>query len=168
MTQSTTAFPFSCLKKIALAFCISASCLGASFALTAPAHAMVLQGGVEQTIIMPSNEPGIVGMDIKVPQRGYPVIKQVLHHSPAQQVGLQAGDVIIKIDGRLAEDKTAKAIDVAISDIPGTPVTFTVQRATGEYKTLTLIVAASSHVANQSQQALASTHTAVAFHQIAD
>jgi C-terminal processing protease CtpA/Prc len=103
-------------------------------------QALVLRGGIEETVSTPP-EPGIVGMDIVVPKKGYPVIRQVFDDAPAWQAGLRQGDVIVKIDGQVSLDKTAREIDVAIPDVPGTPVTFTVHRQAGLYKTVTLIVA---------------------------
>jgi predicted metalloprotease with PDZ domain len=103
-------------------------------------QALMLTGGVEETVELPP-EKGIVGMDIDVPkQQGYPRVKQVFEHTPAAMAGLHNGDRIIKIDGKVAYGLTPHRVDVAISDKPGTSVTFTVERDNGTYKTIMLVV----------------------------
>jgi S1-C subfamily serine protease len=103
------------------------------------ASAVMLTGGIEASVALPA-EKGIVGMDIDVPRQGYPQIKQVFSHAPAAQAGLLPGDRIIKINGQLVFGFSTQAVDLAISDVPGTPISFTIQRGAAEYKTLMLVV----------------------------
>ena len=114
------------------------------------AHAMVLTGGGEESVFK-APEAGSVGMDIQVPKQGYPVIKQVFNAAPAAMAGLRTGDRIIKINGQVALGKNARGIDLAISDIPGTPVNLTVERDNGQFHNVTLVVAPLSRTASHIQ-----------------
>jgi C-terminal processing protease CtpA/Prc len=118
--------------------------------LQGSANAMVLSGGVEQSVTTVP-EKGIVGMDIQVPKTGYPLVKQVFSGAPAHIAGLKTGDRIVRINGQLVHGKTATDIDTAISDIPGTPVSITVRRDETNYHTVTLVVAPLSRTATQVQ-----------------
>jgi C-terminal processing protease CtpA/Prc len=115
-----------------------------------PAQAMMLTGGVEESVFK-APEAGIVGMDIQVPKQGYPVVKQVFEAAPAAVAGLRQGDRIIKINGQLTLGKTAHAIDLAISDVPGTPISLTIERNQGQYRHVTLVVAPLSRTASHIQ-----------------
>jgi predicted metalloprotease with PDZ domain len=102
-------------------------------ALMVPSHAFMLTGGVEENVVeekvetVKVREPGVVGVELEVPSRGYPSVRKVFRHSPAEKAGLSTGDMILAIDGQPARDKSREQLDEAISDVPGTIVVFTVK-----------------------------------------
>ncbi len=97
------------------------------------AEGMVLTGNVETTvsqeIIQDSKAPGIVGLDMVIRPGMYAVVRDVFRHSPAHQAGMRPGDRIIAVDGKTTMGMDTVQLDIAISDIPGTPVILTIQRA---------------------------------------
>jgi carboxyl-terminal processing protease len=72
-------------------------------------------------------------------REGQVVIVAPIDGSPAQEAGLQAGDVIVSVNG---EEVTGKPLDQVVEEITGpagTEVTLTIRRPeTGETRTLTL------------------------------
>ena len=68
-----------------------------------------------------------IGIGIGVEQDGKEIIvRSVFEDSPAEKAGMQSGDVLAKIDGKVPED-VDDAIDLLSGDA-GTPVTVTVRR----------------------------------------
>lgn len=73
-------------------------------------------------------EPGIVGLDLLITKREYPIVQTVFKGSPAYFKGIQPGDKIVEINGIATLGKNDREIDRMISDVPGTPVGLKIQR----------------------------------------
>ncbi len=93
--------------------------------------AVMLNGSVRT---MAPQEPGVVGLDMKIPGSGYPIIQAVFEDSPAAKVGMQPRDIITSINDISTLGKSREEIDAMISDIPGTTVLFSVQRPLGSHR----------------------------------
>lgn len=77
-----------------------------------------------------SRQRGIIGLDMQINPSQYPLVKAVLHGTPAQHQGIIPGDVIVAINGTSAMGKELEEVDAMISDIPGEKVHFTLLRGT--------------------------------------
>jgi len=108
-----------------------------------PPSPTVITGGVRQTV----TEHGIVGLDMRILPEGvsYPLVQRVFKNTPASLHGMQPGDYIMEIDNETTIGKSVTDIDAMISDIPGTPVLFTLLRA-GRILRIQLNVAPASSV----------------------
>jgi len=74
---------------------------------------------------------GFVGLDLDVDAKsGSPVVKAVIPNTPAEKAGLQAGDVLYKLNGVVINDKNEESLMKARGEWkPGQQVTYIVQRA---------------------------------------
>ncbi|MCR5067284.1 MAG: PDZ domain-containing protein, partial [Erysipelotrichaceae bacterium] len=71
----------------------------------------------------------IVGIGVRYNELDYGIlIAEVLENSPAEKAGMQAGDIIIAVDGRGVETFESDELLNAIRGLKGTDVTVTVQR----------------------------------------
>jgi C-terminal processing protease CtpA/Prc len=119
---------------------------------SATASDVRLTAGVQKALV---EEPGVVGLDIGILVWAYPVVRQVFAGSPAEEAGMRPGDQIVAIDGVPALAMTRSQVDEAISDVPGTPVHFKIQRDGAFYKT-TVEVTSMSYLSNRLKRQFAS------------
>ncbi|MBY0402513.1 MAG: PDZ domain-containing protein [Cyanobacteria bacterium] len=77
---------------------------------------------------IPDSGPGIVGLDLLIQPKQYPVIQGVFRGSPAALVGMQPQDFILEVDGISTLGKSKEQVDAQISDVPGQQVKFKVLR----------------------------------------
>jgi membrane-associated protease RseP (regulator of RpoE activity) len=102
---------------------------------------ITLNGFVQQSVSDPVMEtdpallepiqdtgPGIVGLDLLIQLKQYPVIQGVFRGSPAALVGMQPQDFILEVDGISTLGKSKEQVDAQISDVPGQKVKFKVLR----------------------------------------
>jgi carboxyl-terminal processing protease len=81
-----------------------------------------------------------VGATLNIPaDLPVPVIVATLEGSPAEQAGVQAGDLLLKVNGESTEGKTIEEIVAQVRGTAGTTVTLTVQHE-GEQLPLDLTV----------------------------
>lgn len=74
-----------------------------------------------------------VGIEVYTTQEGEVIISRVMEGQPAEQAGLQEGDVIIGVDGEDMQGKLVSDVAAKIRGKAGTPVTIEVLRkSTGE------------------------------------
>lgn len=59
---------------------------------------------------------------------GYPIVTKIFPHSPSEQAGLQAGDIIEKVDGDSIEGMSSSDIKEKIQGEEGTQVTLGIRR----------------------------------------
>lgn len=97
------------------------------------------------------SEKGIVGVDLLIEPRHYPVIQRVFSGTPAQRSGIRPGDVILAINGSRVFDKTLWEVDAIISDRPGEQVDFTLLRGEKTRK-ISLRVESMSSLSGTQQQ----------------
>jgi membrane-associated protease RseP (regulator of RpoE activity) len=71
---------------------------------------------------------GIVGLDLLIQRGHYPLVHSVFRGTPAANQGVLPGDVILSINGAPTLGKNVNQVDAMISDVPGDPVSLTVQR----------------------------------------
>lgn len=64
-------------------------------------------------------EPGVLGVELEIPSWGYPRVNRVYPGSPAQQAGLQVGDVLIQVGQERLFSLSRYEIDQAFSNEPG-------------------------------------------------
>ena len=139
--------------------------VASSAGLLSPVQAMApLQASVEHWQVPPpvqqvKPEPtkGYVGVDLRIPQGrssfayddqgvrpggAYPWVVQVFAGSPAAKAGLQPNDVILAINGRSTLGLSRRAVDLAISDVPGDVVRLRVVRNQSTYLLSSVVVEA--------------------------
>jgi C-terminal processing protease CtpA/Prc len=131
-------------KTMAVAMACLFYSLGAAIPFTA--QALTLKGGIQASTFEPEPANGIAGLDIKISPKQYPIVEAVFPQTPAEQAGLKAGDVLLQIDGHSTYKQSAAAVDIAISNIPGTPVHFHVLRKGQELLTVQLVIAPASPI----------------------
>ncbi|RKY65465.1 MAG: S41 family peptidase [Candidatus Latescibacterota bacterium] len=85
------------------------------------------KASVDQLKIETTGEFGGLGIRISI-IGGVPVVISPIEGTPAYEVGLQAGDKIIKIEGEPTEGKSITEIVNTLRGKPGTQVTITVKR----------------------------------------
>jgi C-terminal processing protease CtpA/Prc len=130
---------------------IASSLLGLSAIAAESSARFTIKGGVETNIYSPfQDEPGVVGLDIVIRQNQYPEIRGVFAGSPAHLGGIRPYDRIIAINGNSMYSLSKQDVDLAISDIPGTPVTFRIRRD-DTIKEVRLNVAPISQLTQQDQ-----------------
>ena len=78
--------------------------------------------------VLQDQEQGVVGLDLLIRPKKYPIVKGVFNNSPAALAGLKSGDVVLEINGESAYGQSADIVDHLISDVPGTPVVLTIRR----------------------------------------
>ena len=69
---------------------------------------------------------------------GRPVIQYTLENSPAEQAGLQSGDIIVAVDGTETEGISDSQLGALLIGDEGTQVTLTIERTAGGEKTFEL------------------------------
>ena len=75
-----------------------------------------------------------VGIGVTIePQGGDLTVVSVLDNSPAQQAGIQAGDLIIAINGQSLSGKTADQAEAAMKGKEGTTLTLHIKRGQQEF-----------------------------------
>lgn len=98
---------------------------------------MVLNAFVRQTTQNPllekdpsleKKQPGVVGLDLVIKNGEFPLVQNVFKGSPADRSGLRTGDILLAVDGVSTLGKSRDEVDLQISDVPGTPVHFDVNR----------------------------------------
>lgn len=104
-------------------------------------RARALQQQANQRMREEANQSGWLGITLSAPgqpgaPRGLPVIVAVDPGSPADRAGLEAGDVLVTIDGRSLRKGTA-SVDRMLR--PGTRIPVRIQRA-GDTKTVNVVV----------------------------
>jgi carboxyl-terminal processing protease len=78
-----------------------------------------------------------VGVGIVIDEKnGQFIVNRVIANAPADQAGLQAGDIIVAVDGKPVKGKTIQELSQMIIGEEGTPVTLKMKRGntTKEYK----------------------------------
>jgi len=73
-------------------------------------------------------ELGIIGLDMAIRPHRWPLVQAVFPGTPAASRGIQAGDVILAVDGISTQGKNDQQVDAMISDVPGTLVRLSIQR----------------------------------------
>ena len=92
-----------------------------------PYTVYVPESKLEDFELMTRGEYGGIGALIQK-QGGYVVITEPYEGFPAHKAGLQAGDIIISIDGESAEGKNTSAVSEKLKGVPGTDIEITIQR----------------------------------------
>lgn len=79
----------------------------------------------------------VSGIGVRLKKEGQElVVSDVLSDSPAEQAGLQSGDVILLIDGRSGKNLTVNSASEIIRGESGSQLTVTVRRADSQEETL--------------------------------
>ena len=79
----------------------------------------------------------VSGIGIRLEKTGDElVVSSTLENSPAAQSGIEAGDVILLIDGRLGKNLTVNSAAQIIRGESGSQLTITVRRASGQEETI--------------------------------
>jgi predicted metalloprotease with PDZ domain len=122
--------------------------------ITAPQRYQI-KGFVQQTLPVPIEDsvhegrleamptPGVLGLDLAIRPKDYPVVKQVFAGLPAQQRGILPGDQILSVDGVSTWGESRERVDQQISDVPGTAVRFSIKR-NGQVRQVVVTVVALS------------------------
>lgn len=118
------------VRKPLVTVVLTLACLGIS-PLMAVGASFDAGVSVHQEYVQPA-ERGVIGVEFQLPASsqggGYPSIIQLLPGAPAHRSGLRLGDTILSVDGLPAQGMSRRALDAAISDVPGTVVRFEVFR----------------------------------------
>jgi C-terminal processing protease CtpA/Prc len=88
----------------------------------------------------PTQNKGIVGMELRIQKGFYPQVQRIFMGTPAAQRGLLPGDILRSIDGIDTLDKTVQQVDELIPDVPGQSVRLSLQRG-ASLRTVILTVA---------------------------
>jgi carboxyl-terminal processing protease len=105
-----------------------------AFADLDPFSKVVWPSEVEETEKMTQGEFGGVGLEIQNDGLGNLKVETPLPDTPAYRSGIQAGDIIARIDGKSAKNvPVEKAVKIIIG-VPGTSVTLTIRSPDGTEK----------------------------------
>ncbi len=99
--------------------------LGLAMADPATLHGQVSAEGT------PAND-GIIGINFEITPNVPPRIMEVYPGTPAERAGLRTGDLVLTINNTPTPGLSLSTVDALISNVPGDPVYFTVQR--GAYR----------------------------------
>lgn len=88
----------------------------------------------------PTQNKGIVGMELRIQKGFYPQVQRIFMGTPAAQRGLLPGDTLRSIDGIDTLNKTVQQVDELIPDVPGQSVRLSLQRG-ASLRTVILTVA---------------------------
>lgn len=106
------------------------------FSSPALAEDKTLRGRVSQQVQAPATpqEPGVVGIHFEIRPQTAPKIMEIYPGTPAAKAGLKPGDRVLAINNQPALGLSAAEVDAAISNIPGEPVDFLIQRGGRAFK----------------------------------
>lgn len=130
------------LKGVLFSLVVTSLCFGQA------SQAKVYEASVSHTQSSPPIasqpiEPGIIGVEFYVQAGTWPIMIQVFPGTPAQKAGLRPGDQLISVNQQGTQPMSAFDLDMAISDIPGTPINFRILR-NGSPLQKTVVVAPAS------------------------
>lgn len=97
---------------------------------------------------------GVIGLDMIVGKEPVPIVRSVFENGPADIAGFKKGDRIVAIDNIPTYNRSSQEIDVAISDIPGTKIEFSIIR-NGQLYNLNATVTPLHNTNNQLQELFA-------------
>lgn len=95
-----------------------------------PYTVFIPESDIEDYRFMTTGQYGGIGALIQK-QGDYTVITEVYEHFPAQKVGLKAGDIILKINGKSMEGKSSAEVSDLLKGQPGTELKLEIQRGVG-------------------------------------
>ena len=112
-----------------MSICLRSVYYNTSLLLSSKAPIVSILSSVSFHSASSSLSASIVGIGVRYNELDYGIlIAEVLENSPAEKAGMQAGDIIIAVDGRGVETFESDELLNAIRGLKGTDVTVTVQR----------------------------------------
>jgi C-terminal processing protease CtpA/Prc len=124
--------------------CLIIFCFLFIFLITVkPLKAQLLEASV-------MDSTGVVGLDLTVGFESIPVINEVFAGGPSERAGLRSGDRILAINNLSTRGLNAAQVDMAIPDVPGVKVLFTILRNGHRYNKTVEVVPL--HQASQNLQ----------------